>query len=240
MKEKIYAMIPARIGSQRLKMKNLALIDGKPLIYFSIQASKKTKLFNKVIINSDHIIFSKIANRYNVDFYLRPKSIGLSKTKSDEVVYDFIKKTPEADIVVWVNSIAPLVKSEDLYKIINYFKKKKLDSLITVEKKQVHATFKKKPVNFDFQGKFLKTQNIVPVNVFSYAVMMWRTNIFLREYKKNKSAFFCGKFSEYSLESKKSFIVKNIEDLRLIEHLVKFKKQKNFYKPKYDKLCKYI
>ena len=89
MKEKIYAMIPARIGSQRLKMKNLALIDGKPLIYFSIQASKKTKLFNKVIINSDHVIFSKIANRYNVDFYLRPKSIGLSKTKSDDVVYNF-------------------------------------------------------------------------------------------------------------------------------------------------------
>ena len=30
MKKKIFAMIPARIGSQRLKLKNLSLLNGKP------------------------------------------------------------------------------------------------------------------------------------------------------------------------------------------------------------------
>ena len=34
-------MIPARIGSQRLKKKNLALINKKPLIEYVIQSAKK-------------------------------------------------------------------------------------------------------------------------------------------------------------------------------------------------------
>ena len=90
MKPKIYAMIPARFGSQRLRLKNLALIQGKPLIYYAIQAAKKTNCFDKIIINSDHKIFSHIAKRYKVGFYKRPKQLGSSNTQSDDIVNDFI------------------------------------------------------------------------------------------------------------------------------------------------------
>jgi len=238
MKKKIYAMIPARKGSVRLKMKNLALLDNKPLIYYAINAAKKSKQFDKIIINSDHKIFNKIANRYKIDFYLRPKSFGRSSTKSDDVVYDFIKKNPDAKFVVWVNPIAPLLSSDYLSKTIKFFIKKKLDSLITVEKKQVHSTYKKKPINFSLKEKFSKTQNLIPVSIFSYAVMMWKSSTFLKVYKKKRSGFFCGKFSEYPLEKEMSFIVKNRKDLRLIENIIKIKKNKNFYKVKYDSLYK--
>jgi len=47
-KPNIVAMIPARSGSQRLKNKNLALIGNKPLIYYAINAAKKSKAFNKI------------------------------------------------------------------------------------------------------------------------------------------------------------------------------------------------
>ena len=60
MKQKIYAMIPARIGSTRLKMKNLALINGKPLIYYAIKAAKDSGVFERIIVNSDSECFSKI------------------------------------------------------------------------------------------------------------------------------------------------------------------------------------
>ena len=43
-KIKIISMIPARIGSERLKYKNLAILKGKPLISYVINASKKTKV----------------------------------------------------------------------------------------------------------------------------------------------------------------------------------------------------
>ena len=85
-------MIPARIGSTRLKMKNLALINGKPLIYYSINAAQKAAIFDKIVINSDSSIFHSIADTYGVDFYKRPKHLGSSTTKSDDVVLDFIKE----------------------------------------------------------------------------------------------------------------------------------------------------
>tara|TARA_Y100000589_G_scaffold276905_1_gene271602 strand:- start:5633 stop:5935 length:303 start_codon:yes stop_codon:yes gene_type:complete len=100
MKGKVVAMIPARVGSERLKMKNLALINGKPLIYYSINAAKKSGLFDKVVLNSDSEIFERIAKRYGIDFYLMPKSLGSSDTKSDEVVADFMKLYNSDDIIV--------------------------------------------------------------------------------------------------------------------------------------------
>ena len=40
----IFAMIPARIGSQRLKKKNLALINNKPLIEYVFNPKKQISL----------------------------------------------------------------------------------------------------------------------------------------------------------------------------------------------------
>ena len=75
----IYAMIPARYGSTRLKMKNLALINGQPMISYAIKAAKESGVFDKVVVNSEHDIFKKIAERYNVTFYQRPDQLGSSQ-----------------------------------------------------------------------------------------------------------------------------------------------------------------
>ena len=237
MKRKIIAMIPARVGSQRLKFKNLALLNGKPLIYYSIQAAKKSKIFNQIVLNSDHKIFKKISQRYKISFYLRPKKIGKSNTKSDEVVNDFIKKYNDNDILVWVNPIAPLQDSEDINNIVRFFIKKKLDSLITTEKKQVHCLYKKKPINFKIREKFAKTQNLEPIDFFSYTIMMWKTKTFTKNYRKYKSGIICGKFSSYNLDSSKSTIIKDSNDLKLVESLMKSSKNK-YKKVKYDKIYK--
>ena len=67
----IYAMIPARLGSTRLKMKNLALINNKPMISYAIEAAKKSGIFDKVVLNSESEIFKEIANRHEILFYHR-------------------------------------------------------------------------------------------------------------------------------------------------------------------------
>ena len=48
-----YAFIFARGGSKRIKNKNLVLLNSKPLIYYSIEQSLKTKLFKKIFISTD-------------------------------------------------------------------------------------------------------------------------------------------------------------------------------------------
>ena len=47
-------MIPARLGSKRVKKKNLRLIDGIPLIQYIINAAKQsTEMLDEIYINSE-------------------------------------------------------------------------------------------------------------------------------------------------------------------------------------------
>ena len=231
----ITAMIPARIGSQRLTFKNLCLVNNKPLIYYCINAAKKSKVFDKIVLNSDDIIFKKIAQRYKVDFFLRPKKFGKNNTKSDDVVFNFLQNY-KTDILVWVNPIAPLLTYKDIKKIINYFEKSNFESLYTVVDRKVHSIFRSKNLNFVVNSKFQQTQNLNPVKEMVYTLMMWKTKIFLKNYSKFGYAFLNNKVCFYPVSSDTSYIVKNIDDLRLVESIIKSKNSK--YKIKYDKILK--
>ena len=229
-------MIPARIGSQRLKYKNLALLDGKPLIYYVIDQAKKTKIFKDIYINSDDLLFKEISKRYKISFYKRSKKLGGSSVKSDEVVNDFIANI-DCDIIVWLNPIAPLQTSKEIKNVINYFIKKKLNSLITTNKIYRHAIFKNKNLNFKNGEKFTKTQDLEPIEEFVYSVMMWKSNSFKKNYSKLKGSIIHGKFDTFEVSNYSGLIVKNKFDLSVVENIIKGNKNKIV---KYDKIIKKI
>lgn len=213
---KIYAMIPARFGSQRLKHKNLALIGGKPMISFAIEAAIQADLFDKIVVNSEHSIFAEISKRHGVEFYQRPAELGSSETRSDEVVADFIQAFPEADLVVWVNPIAPLQTGVEIREVVNFFVTNGLDSLVTVEQKQVHCTFGGAPLNFVAEELFARTQDLEPVLAFAYSIMAWRTSTFVENLRVLGSGILGGNFDVYPVSRLSSMIVKTKEDLALV------------------------
>ena len=69
---------------------------------------------------------------------------------------------------------------------------------------------------------------------------MWDKNIYLKNYQKNKYAFFCGKFGTMDLNRTSSIIVKNIDDLNMVRYIMKNQKNKNKITLKYDKILKKI
>jgi CMP-N-acetylneuraminic acid synthetase len=238
-KENIFAMIPARMGSQRLVMKNLALLNEKPLIYYVIQAAKEARVFNRIIINSESRIFEKIARRYGVDFYKRPAKLASSQAKSDSVVYDFIKNNP-CSIITWVNPIAPLQTGEEIRKVVDYFIDHRLDSLITVKDEEVHCLYKGRPVNFKMNEIFARTQDLTSVQPFVYSIMMWRAEVFKRTFKRKGYAIFSGKVAFYPVGKLSSVIIKKKEDLMLAGLLLKTLKRNKEYKVRYDKTVEII
>lgn len=233
---KIIAMVPARMGSQRLTRKNLALLCRKPLIYYAIKAAKNSNVFAQIFVNSENLLFKEIAQRYKVGFYKRPSEWANSSAKSDSVVYDFLKKNP-CDIIVWVNPISPLQTGKEIKETVKYFLKNRLDSLITVKNEQTHCLYKGKPVNFKIKGLFSRTQDLTPVQTFVYSLMMWRTEVFKQTFEKKGFAFFCGKFGFYPVSKLSSLIIKNKEDLMLAEFLLRTRNQSQGYKVKYDNIA---
>tara|TARA_Y100001970_G_scaffold286159_1_gene407663 strand:- start:27108 stop:27824 length:717 start_codon:yes stop_codon:yes gene_type:complete len=232
-KNSVIAMIPARIGSQRLKYKNLALINDKPLIYYSINAAKKSGIFDKIVLNSDSSIFQFVAKKYKIDFYQRPNKLGKSNVLSDDVVLDFINKY-EYSTIVWVNPIAPLQTGNQIRKTVKYFLKNKYNSLITVNKKHTHFIYNKKPINFKLNKKFNKTQDLKPLYEMNYSLMMWNTKSFKQSMKRNNFAITHGKFSFYPSDKLSSFIIKDEKDLFIVEKIISSFNKSNIVK--YDKI----
>lgn len=234
-KENIVAMVPARKGSTRLTMKNLALLNGKPLIFYAIQAAREANIFSRIVVNSEDRIFKKIAERYEVNFYKRPPELATSETKSDSVVYDFLKKCP-CDILVWVNPTSPLQTGEEIKRIVNYFLKEKLDSLITVKEESVHCMYQGKPINFKFEMVFAQTQNLIPVTPFVYSVMIWRSDLFIKTFETKGHAFFCGKVGYYPVHKLSSIMIKRKEDLMLAEGVLKVQSKQKEFEVSYDEI----
>lgn len=229
----VVAMIPGRMGSERLPIKNLALIDGRPLISYAIEAAIESGVFDRVVVNSDGQAFGEVAQRYGAEFYLRPPALGSSETRSDEVVYDFMQKHP-SDIVAWVNPTSPLQTGEEVRDVINHFIQQQLDSLITVKNEPVHCVFDGKPLNFTPEGLFAKTQDLTPVQSFVYSVMMWRTQTFMEEYEDKGYALLSGKLGFYPVSKQSAVIIKTDEDLMIAESILKATRQGPSYQVVYD------
>lgn len=231
--DKIYAMIPARYGSQRLRLKNLALIDSRPLISYAISAAVDSGCFDKVVVNSDNDIFKSVASKYNAEHYKRPAELGSSEAKSDDVVYDFMQSHPDATVVAWVNPIAPLQTASDVSRIVSHFIEHGYDSLITGVEKQVHCMFSGGAINYEPRGKFALTQDLQPVFTFAYSSMVWRVSVFREQYEEAGCAMFCGKFKAFPVGHEHSVIVKTESDLRLAESMIQAKKSKMAHKVQY-------
>jgi CMP-N-acetylneuraminic acid synthetase len=214
------AMIPARMGSERLPRKNLVLLNGEPLVGHVVRAAQKANVFNRIVINADHPVFGEIAQQYGVEFYQRPPELATSAAQSDDVVYDFMQKHPAA-YVAWVNSIAPLQTATEIANVVNYFLGQHLDSLVTVHAEQVHCNFKNQPLNYTLTGKFAKTQDLIPVERFVYSIMMWRTQAFIDFYRQHGYALLFGKTGFYAVDRLSALIVKYEADLRLCEAILK-------------------
>ena len=61
------AIIPARKNSQRIKNKNTIKIKNKRLICYTIEATKKVKKINKIIVSTDDNKIIKLSKKKKID-----------------------------------------------------------------------------------------------------------------------------------------------------------------------------
>lgn len=87
------AVIPARGGSQRVKNKNIRVIEGHPLIAYSIEFAKASKLFEMVICTTDSEEIAKVARHYGCDkVVMRSSDISTSISPDIDWINDLLKR----------------------------------------------------------------------------------------------------------------------------------------------------
>ena len=81
MSKKIICMIPARIGSERFKKKNLALIRNKPVLSWGIEAAVKANIFDEIIVNGDDEEFRAISESHGIKYFSRNSLFSIKQIK---------------------------------------------------------------------------------------------------------------------------------------------------------------
>ncbi len=218
-KYKYVAEIPARIGSKRVKHKNLRLINGKPMIAYSIEACKGVPKIDKIFVNTDSSLIGQIGLDYGVEYYKRDPSLSTDDTKQDEFNYGFLDAI-DCEILIMVNPVSPLVESSDIIEAIEYFEQNDVDSLIAVKNEQLHSFYQGESLNFNMQELLPATQDIDPVQICTWTICIWRKDTFMKAYEEKGYAAFNGNLGLWAINPIKAVKVSYEEDFLMAEQLL--------------------
>lgn len=130
----ILGIILARKGSKRLPNKNKRLLNGKPMVSYSIEAGMKSKYITDVVVSSDDPDVIKIAMEYGVYAFDRPDKLAQSDTSAQDTI-DYVIKNQlkkKYDFTVLLQPTSPLRTHEHIDRCIEMYMNTDFDSVITV------------------------------------------------------------------------------------------------------------
>lgn len=225
---KILTIIPARAGSKRIPDKNIKLLNGFPLIYYSINAAKQSKYSDRIVVSTDSEIIASIAKKYGAEIpFLRPKELATDTSSSIDVLLHcvkFLKKNEKykPDLVLLFQPTSPLCNTDDINGLIEKFNKNIniYDSIVSVKKVTEHPEWVYKTNNvylkkFIKSNKFLKSQDIPVKYIINGALYLVKTRIL--EKQKN---IITEKTGYYEMPWLRSIDIDNENEFSLSEYFI--------------------
>lgn len=127
-KYEVLAVIPARSGSKSVIDKNIRLINGKPMIAYSIEHGLKSPSIDRVIVSTDSERYAAIAKQYGAEVpFIRPAEYATDTALDLDVFKHALSYLKESenyvpDIVVQLRPTYPVRKIQDIENMIKYLK----------------------------------------------------------------------------------------------------------------------
>ena len=235
---KVIGMIPARLGSKRIKNKNLRLIDGLPLIQYIINAAKSSSLLDEIYINSESTQFADIAEESGVKFYQRPEELSSDEATNDDFALDFINNV-ECDVLVQLLSTSPFISTEEIDGFIRAMLDGNFETMISISDVRIECIYKGKSINFEQKEQTPPSQLLEPIKSYACSLMGWQINKFRENINRFNAAYHGGDGSIgfYDLKGYSTIDIDNEEDFLLAEAVSASFKRPNT-EPQYYKASK--
>ena len=131
------ALIPARGGSKGLKDKNIRQLNNKPLLAYTIEAAKESRIFDRIIVSTDSEKIAAVALKYGAEVpFMRPKELATDTASSMDVLIYTIELLQESndkyDYVALLQPTSPLRTSQDIVGAVNLLIEKNANSVVSV------------------------------------------------------------------------------------------------------------
>ena len=229
------AIIPARSGSKGLKDKNIRILDGKPLMAYTIEAAINSGCFDTVHVSTDSERYAEIAVEFGADVpFLRSQVTSGDNSSSWEVVREVLKEYKligkEYDVCVLLQPTSPLRDYTEIQRAMEHFKEANADSLTSVN-------LTAEPVQMCFRlddslsmyelanSKFrnCRRQELDEYYIENGAIYIIKSSSVLRE----DFDFYSGKCIAFPMERNKSVDIDNELDFVIAESLIRYYSSKD-------------
>jgi CMP-N,N'-diacetyllegionaminic acid synthase len=190
----ILGLITARGGSKGIPGKNITLVNGKPLIAWTIETALKSTSLSRVIVSTDDEEIARISLDCSAEVpFLRPKELAQDDSPHIPVIVHAIEwlesnSNERPDYVFLLEPTSPFRTVEDIENATRLVREKKADSVVGVCKAPSHPYFAKQITqdgrleNYGYRPEgYLYRQILPPVYVINGAVYLVRRDVIVEK-----------------------------------------------------------
>ena len=221
---KVLSIIPARRGSKGIPLKNLVMLNRKPLLYYTVTASLKSKIINKTIVSTDNKKIGKIALKLGAEVIYRPKKLATDTTALEPVIehvlnYLNVHQGYDPEIIVILQNTSPLRTAKHIDEALTLMKRQNYDSILSGF--SIHTFLWKKSkktiIPLDYNPKKRPNRQNIHEQLFENgAIFATKTRCFTKN-----NCRISGKIGFYKMPLENSYNVDSYDDLRLIRKFLK-------------------
>ena len=209
-------------------MKNIKLINSKPLVYWTLKSANEAKCVDKIIVATDSEKIKQTVLDFHfdkVEVYDRDPENAQDTSSTESVMIEYINKVPLSpdDKFILIQATSPLLKADHIDGMYNKLMQNGADSIFScVREKQFHwieTVDGIKPVNYDPQNR-PRRQDFNGLIVENGACYINSVSNILRD-----NCRLSGRIDYYELPPETGYEIDEKHDWIIAENLLK-----NFYK----------
>ena len=187
---KVMGIIGIRSGSKGVPDKNIRPLADQPLVGWILDAARKSKYMNRVVVSTDSPNYAAVATSFGADIpYLRPAELATDESPEFEYVKHMVEWLDKhegyrPDIVVRMMATVPLQKTEDIDAVIaRLIEDPKADSAVVIAEARQHPMKALKIIDDGEGGKKLVTyftdsgREVTPLARQNYQRAYFRANV---------------------------------------------------------------
>lgn len=223
------ALIPARGGSKSVLGKNIKVINGKPLIAWSIRQALAAESIGEVYVSTDCEDIKRIAEKYGAKVpFMRPVEISGDKATTESAVMHFIdwsqQNLIEISHLILMQATSPFRYEGQIDKAMKQFIQQKADSMLTVTKTHrfIWKNTSNPEVSYDVFNRPRRQDIKAEDEIYFENGSFYITKLDIYQKYENRLG---GKIGMFEMNLEESFEIDDALDFTLVEFMMK----KKFY-----------
>ena len=215
------AFIPVRGGSKSIPLKNIKILAGKPLVYWTAKAANNAKCIDRVVIATDSEDIKNAVQCFTdlrkIEIYNRKPENATDTASTESVMIEFIEEANlnPNDKFFLIQATSPLLKSKHIDEMFEKYLNDNADSALSCvinkrffwsrDGKSINYDYKNRPRRQDFDG-FMMENGACYINSVENII-------------KNSNRL-SGKISVYEMPEYTAVEIDEPDDFLLIERLM--------------------